>query len=359
MKKLMALLLCLMMTVSMMGFAAAESTVPNVANTYFSYGYDAGGLWMDYFFHLYDEIPGLGKVFYAGFCLNQITFTGTYEIMAEEKEYACWPDRAAVEAAEEGAAAPTGKAPYTIVFYDFNGNEMDRCAMDETHIYNDMANITGTGGNNSTFNLDTDIENSKFADTYGKEQAVSLLNLINPDDDTGTLDIKINGKYDDLVVAFVEGTWTLSEDGKVYTLTSTSSEGEGATVTLNDDGTYTYVAEADGEEVILNAIKAASVAYTFKSTIAVPGMEGVEADLICRLMDDGTVTLAAEMGGFALDVDKGTYEIDMTTYTITFHFEAAGDAATYFTETGMAVDYKVADVQPFGAIEKTLTMVQE
>lgn len=50
-----------------------------MANTYYSYGYDVG-FWMDYFIHFYDEIPGLGRVFYAGFCLNQITFSGTYEI---------------------------------------------------------------------------------------------------------------------------------------------------------------------------------------------------------------------------------------------------------------------------------------
>ena len=134
MKKLIALLLCLAMALSLASFSAAESAVPDLANTYFSYGYDVG-FWMDYFFHFYDEIPGMGKVFYAGFAMNQIVFSGTYEVLAEPKDYACWPDRETQVAAGEGAEIPTGTAPYTIVFYDFDGNELDRCAMDETHIF--------------------------------------------------------------------------------------------------------------------------------------------------------------------------------------------------------------------------------
>ena len=204
MKKLIALLLCLALSLSLTGISFAED-VPDIANTYFAYGYDVG-FWMDYFFHFYDEVPGLGKVFYAGYALNQITYTGTYKVVAEERAYQCWPDRATLETAGEGAEIPAGTAPYTIIFYDFDGNELDRCAMDETHIYNDMKNLTGIGGGDAVYLLDTDPENSAFTKEYEGEQATVILSLVNPEDDTATLDLKVNGKYDDRVVLYVEGT---------------------------------------------------------------------------------------------------------------------------------------------------------
>ena len=63
---------------------AEESGAPELANSYYAYGYDVGFL-MDCFFHFYDEIPGFGKIFYAAFCLNQIVYSGTYEVIAEER----------------------------------------------------------------------------------------------------------------------------------------------------------------------------------------------------------------------------------------------------------------------------------
>ena len=81
MKKFAALLLCLAMMLSLVAVSHAEG-VPDIAGTYYAYGYDVG-FWMDYFFHFYGEVPGLGRVFYAGYALNQIVYTGTYEILAE------------------------------------------------------------------------------------------------------------------------------------------------------------------------------------------------------------------------------------------------------------------------------------
>ena len=357
MKKLIALLLCLMMSLSLMTAAVAENEVPNLANTYFAYGYDVG-FWMDYFFHFYDEVPGFGKVFYAGYALNQIVYTGTYEVVAEEKGYACWPDRASAAAAEEGAEIPTGTAPYTVIFYDFDGNEIDRCAMDETHIYNDMETLTGIGGGNAVYNLDTDPENSAFANEYKGEQAVSILSLINPEDETATLDLKVNGKYDDLVVMYVEGTFAMNEDQTEIVLTPNDESDAGATVTKNEDGTYTYVS-TDGDEVTLTVVKEAEVAYALKGQIPVPGMDGVNADMICELYDDGTALIYADFMGNRMDIDKGTYEIDMTTYSFVLHLETAGDVTTEGYAADMVLNYKADDVQPFGAIEQTLKFVTE
>ena len=356
MKKFAALLLCLVLALSMVTVSQAEE-VPNIANTYYSYGYDVG-FWMDYFFHFYDEIPGLGRVFYAGYALNQIVYSGTYEILAEERDYACWSDRAALEAAGEGAEIPTGTAPYTIVFYDFDGNEIDRCAMDETHIYNDMKTLTGIGGGDAAYNLDTDPENSAFTKEYEAEQAVVIMHLENADDDTATLDLKVNGKYDDLVVLFVEGTYSMNEDQSVITLTPDSDSDPGATVTRNEDGTYTYVS-TDGDEVILKAAGNAEVQYLLKGEIPVPGMDGVMADLVCNLYNDGTVSIIASFMGMEFPVDQGTYEIDMTTYSFVMHFETAGDLTTEGFAADMVLNYKADDVQPFGAIEQTLKFVTE
>ena len=356
MKKFAALLLCLALALSLITVSHAEE-VPNVANTFYSYGYDVG-FWMDYFFHFYDEIPGLGRVFYAGYALNQIVFTGTYEIVAEEREYACWPDRESAEAAAEGTAAPTGTAPYTIIFYDFDGNEIDRCAMDETHIYNDMKTLTGIGGSDAVYNLDTDPQNSAFTKEYEGEQAVEILNLVNPEDDTATLALKVNGKYDDLVVLYVEGTYAMNEDQSVITLTPDSEDDAGATLTRNEDGTYTYVS-TDGDEVVLTVVKGAEVAYALKGQIPVPGMADTMADFICDLYSDNTVQLYADFMGNRFDVDKGTYEIDMTTYSFIIHFETAGDLTTEGYAADMVLNYKADDVQPFGAIEQTLKFVTE
>lgn len=352
-KKIAALLLSLALCLSMTSFALAED-VPNVANTYYSYGYDVGGMFMNYYIHFYDEIPGLGKVFHAGMCMDQITFDGTYEVLAEERAYSVAMDRPASEA----GTLTEGTAPYTVVFYDFDGNEMDRCAMDAEHIYNDMAAITGVGGTNCALNLDTDPENSKFAAQYAGEPAVAFLSLINPEDDTATLDLKVNGKYDDLVVLFVEGTYAMNAEQTEIVLTPDSDSDPGATVTKNEDGTYTYVS-TDGDEVTLVEVKGAEVLYALKGEIPVPGMEGTNADFICDLYSDYTMKLYADFMGNQMDVDQGTFEIDSSTYSFVFHFENAGDMTTEGYAADMVLNYKIAEAAPFGAIEQTLKFVTE
>ena len=352
-KKIAALVLSLVLCLSLGSFAAADD-VPSLANTYYSYGYDVGTMFMNYYIHFYDEIPGLGKVFHAGMCMDQICFDGIYDVIAEERAYSVTMDRAASEAGN----VTEGTAPFTVVFYDFAGNELDRCGMDAEHIYNDMTAITGIGGENSALNLDTDPENSKFAAQYASEPAVAFLSLINPDDDTATLDLKVNGKYDDLVVMFVEGTYAMNAEQTEIVLTPDSEGDAGATVTRNEDGTYTYVS-TDGDEVTLVEVKPVEVAYALKGQIPVPGMEGTMADFICNLYSDNTVRLYADFMGNQMDVDKGTYEIDMTTYSFILHFENAGDLTTEGYAADMVLNYKVDDVPPFGAVEQTLNFVTE
>ena len=60
-----------------------------------------------------------------------------------------------------------------------------------------------------------------------------------------------------------------------------------------------------------------------------------------------------------MDVDKGTYEIDMATYSFILHLENAGDLTTEGYAADMVLNYKIAEAAPFGAIEQTLKFVTE
>ena len=358
-KKIAALVLSIALCLSLVSFAVAED-VPNLANTYYTYGYDVG-FYVDYFFHFYDEIPGFGKVFYAGWVQNQASVNGTYEVIAEEREYACWPDRVTQTSAAEGDAIPTGTAPYTIVFYGFDGKEIDRCAFDGEHLYNDMANLSFQGCDKNMFTLEKDIENSKC--DWKNEKVLEILNLVD-EDELCELHLKLDGTYEDVVIMVVDGTYAMNEDKTVITLTPNSTDDFGAVVTRNEDGTYTYVSNDESlpeEErtVILREKKEAAPVYLLKGQIPVPGMDDTNADFICELYDDNTALLYADFMGTKLPVDQGTYEIDMTTYSFTIHFETAGDLTTEGYAADMVLNYKVDDVQPFGAIEQTLKFVTE
>lgn len=330
-----------------------------IVDSYYSYSYTPSGsdLFMTYFFHFYPEIPGLGAVYYAGFAMNQITFSGTYEVVEQESEYACWPDRAAVEAAAEGAAPPTGTAPYTINFYDMDGNLVDSCGFDGDKLYQDMAAISGIGGENAVYDRDTDPENSALAADYNAEKAVPLLSLVDPNDETATLELLVNGKYNDAVIMFVGGTYSMNADQTEITLTPDSSSDNGATVTKNADGTYTYKS-TDGTEVIMNVVGAAkNISYLYKGEVPVPGMEDTMGDLICELYDDGSARLYASAFGTEFDIDAATYDVDMTTFVITLHFETAGDIAT--VPYGISFDYSATGIDVFGEVNSTLSMVTD
>ncbi len=353
MKKLTALLLSALLCMTMVSFSMAEEAL-TLDNTYYSYGYDVGTMFMNYYFHFYGEVAGLGKVFHAGMCMDQITFDGTYEILAEEHAYGVAMNRADSEASN----ITEGTAPYTVVFYDFDGNEIDRCGIDAEHLYNDMENISGIGGTQIALNFDTDPENGKFASQYAGEPAVALLNLVNPEDDTATLTLKVNGKYDDLVVLFVEGTYAVNEDQTVITLTPNDDSDDGATVTKNEDGTWLYVSES-GDEVTLAEVVSVEAVYTFKGQIPVPGMEDTNADFICELNNDNTVSLYADFMGNRMAVDSGTYEIDMSTYAFIIHFAAAGDLTTEGYAADMVLNYHAENIELFGTVAQTLAFVTE
>lgn len=334
------------------------SPAEQIVNSYYAYYYyPSPDFLMDYFFHFYDEIPGIGKVYYAGFALNQIVFSGTYEVVEEPRDYACWADREESDAAGEGAAAPTGTAPYTVNFYDFDGNLVDSCGFDGQKLYVDMENITGIGAENSTFLLDTDPENSILAADYAAEQAPALVSLVSPDDETATLELLINGRYKDMVIFAVDGTYVSNADQTEFTLTPNNASDNGATVAKNEDGTYTYKS-TDGTEMVLAEISGVSTVYTYKGLVPVPGADA-DGDLIAELKSDNTVRLYASAFGSEMDIDAGTYAIDMATYSITINFDNAGEITTYSDEAGMHFDYVATGLEVFGDISTTLDMLTE
>lgn len=336
------------------------SPAEQIVNSYYSYYYyPSADFLMDYFFHFYDEVPGLGNVYYAGFALNQIVFSGTYEVVEESHDYNCWATREEQEASEEGATAPVGTAPYTVNFYDFDGNLVDSCGFDGQNLYVDMENISGIGAEHNVFTLETDPENSVLANEYANEQAPALLSLVSPDDETATLDLLVNGKYNDMVIYFVNGTYAANDDLTEFTLTPASAADNGATVVKNDDGTYTYTSE-DGTAVSMTEVGGVEIAWTYLGDVEIPGAGLMEDGLICELNSDNTVVLYASAFGNRMDIDAGTYEIDMTTYSITIHFDTAGDVTTYTDEAGMHFDYANATPpEPFTAMEVTLDMLAE
>lgn len=331
-----------------------------IVNSYYAYYYyPSEDFLMDYFFHFYDDVPGLGNVYYAGFALNQIVYSGTYEVVEESHDYACWASREEQDAAAEGAAAPAGTAPYTVNFYDFDGNLVDSCGFDGQNLYVDMTNISGIGAENNVFTLDTDPENSVLANEYANEQAPALLSLVSPDDETATLEILVNGKYNDMVIYFVNGTYAANDDLTEFTLTPASDADNGATVTKNDDGTYTYTSE-DGTVVNMAEVGGVEITWTYQGDVEIPGAGLMEDGLICELNSDNTVVLYASAFGNRMDIDAGTYEIDMSTYSITIHFDTAGDVTTYTDEAGMHFDYaNSTPPEPFTAMEVTLDMLAE
>lgn len=285
--------------------AAEVPTDPLEAITYGRYVYtfsaEGHGDFVNYF-HFYEEDPVLGAVFYAGFANNQSNFVGTYEVLEESIDYSCSANR---EEAVTGVKHD-GTAPYTIVFYDWQGNEMDRCGYDGETIYNTLKNITSLGSSDIYYAHDTDLKGSKFASSYEAEMGVPYLDFIGAEDPSITLQLFHNMTYMDLVDMIVEGSWSMEvgADGSTkFTLVPADSADTGAVVTVSaDKASAQYKADGASEEIAL-----------VNSAVAEPEVSGAEAEAEVLFSFTGTYT--------TLDcLADGTY---------VFGFEAQG-----LTETG-------------------------
>jgi len=347
MKKLIAVLLAVVLCMSLTVTAAAQSADPVEAlpGSVYYYGYAVEG--MDdliQFYHFYPDDLGIGAVFYAGYAWNQITFSGTYTVEKADCEYEVL--------FEKDGEAQKGTAPYTITLYGWDGAELDKIGYDGEYVYNCAVNVncdpmTGGGTYRQAKADAAALEAGKA--TFDGEKGVAYMNFIAPEDESCTLQLNTNGTYEDLVLFFVEGTWAKTSDNE-YTLTPSAETDEGAVVTAQEDGSWKYVSTS-GEEMVLNQVKDAAVAYTFTGKF--PFMDA-EADATILAMDDGTCTVSIAAFGTEMPIDNGTWTEE--NFTFTFNFEGAGECVSEFGgDTGVQVTYTNPAVDAIGGAELTVT----
>ncbi len=333
-----------------------ESADPLEAITegYYTYGYPVGDMQMSYFFHFYPEQPVLGKVFYAGMCMNQINFAGTYDVVEEPYDYSCYASRADQEADKK----TDGNAPYTIHFYDWSGNELDKCGYDGENMYSNMTAIVGTGGDNVILRHDTEGENSEYASTYEAEAGQVYASYVSEADASSTIALYHNGRYQDMVDMMIEGTWGMekTDTGYSFKLTPDSDSDTAAVLEVTEDFAKATYTPDGGEavELINNKNAGPAVSFTLTGKIAIPGQDS-EADIVGNLYDDGTVTLSASAFGSDFELDKGTYSVDES-YVYTFQFDNAGELTSGFGESGAELTYVQSGNEVFGDINEVLTI---
>ena len=310
----------------------------------FTYAFSAEG-YGDFvsFFHFYPEDPVLGAVFYVGYLNNQTTFTGTYEVIEEERGYTAAPSR--------DDPVEDGSAPYTIVFYDWSGKEIDRCAFDGEIIYNDMTVVTGYGGNDEFYYHDADMTDTRFTDAYDMEVGVAYLDFIVDGDEYSGVTLNHNMTYVDLTGFIVEGTWSVEENeegGYDYTLTPDDPSDTGAVVSVAADAlTATYT--ADGSDEVINLIAVGGDLTVIAQYDGTCEAYGAECPLSLVLYDDGTCELIADVFGNVGAVDSGTYEAVETGCLL--HMEKGGDI-----EAALTAHY--VGTNDIGDVDTELTLVQ-
>ena len=317
-----------------------------IAGSYFTYSFNAEGYGQQvYFFHFYEEDPVMGSVFYYG---NEgLNFAGTYEVVKEETDWACYPDREA--ATTEGGSPEEGTADYAVVFYDWDGNELGRCGYDGEILYNDQTAMSIIGGDNVMFHLDTeDPKTSQYADADEKEAGVAYIAFVDPASEESTLELCHNMRFVDLMDTIVEGIWTREEqeDGSVkYTLTPDS--GDAYEVVAAADG-QTAVYRKDGAERTLNIVQEAQVTDAYQSEVFNYVSLNTDGQLTVRLYDDGTAELDVYFPAWDMHSPvAGTYEGTTLTMDQIGTLEIVGDTIMLPASLGMsAEDVVLTKVDP-------------
>ena len=264
-----------------------------------------------YYLHFYPEAPVLGAVFYAGFSNNGVNFAGTYEVEQKDYTYSCYADRDAMTT--EGAPLQEGTVPYTITFYDFQGNEIESCGYDGDILYNDLTTIAGTGSSPVLYHHDTD-PNSQYAEIYKAEAGVTYLEFVDPADDSCTVTLYHNQTYTDLMGIMIEGIWAMAEGtdgGYDYTLTSYDNTDTSAILAVAAD-VKTAVYTPDGgtaTDVVTTAKAKDETSQAAETLIAFTG-----GYTTLDLLTDGTYKFAFASSGVE---EAGTWAFDKTAYQLT------------------------------------------
>jgi hypothetical protein len=356
MKKFLALVMALTLCLTAVSFASAEDTDPAdvLTDGVWSYSFPVEGMGdFVYYFHFYKDVPGYGGVFYAGFALNQLNFAGTWTVDATEREYTVYMNHGDQETV-------TATAPYTITFYDWNGNVLDACAFDGEKIYNDMETVYGMYSSPCVYEHVTDVENSKFASTYAEEKDMTILSFV-AEDPTCTMTIYHTGRYMDLVGMMVEGNWSMTEneDGsRVYTLTPDLEEDVPAVLTISADGATAHYVNNDGEEMDMTSTTGGpAVSYAFNGSYSF--MEGVEAAMTLNLYDDNTCEVSVDVFGTVATLDTGAWSMADDGYTFNFTLVKAGEVSSELnSETYQPELHYVQTGTDIGDIDTVLTLAQ-
>nr|AHF23993.1 hypothetical protein [uncultured bacterium Contig16] len=327
--------------------AADMDPLTMLTNGVYGYTYNVG-FDNTNFFHFYEEQPVFGKIWYAGFVVNQIVFYGKYDVKEEAFDWACWDGRAAEENEEE---KKSGTAPYTIYFYDMDGNELDKCGFDGENLYHTMENITFQGSGSQIYKY-VGFDSQDYADFYAGEIGQKLVDLVGDDDRTSTLQIFHTGRYDDLVAYEIEGSWAASEEGDaiVYTLTPDDETESAVKLTVNKDGSAVYAPEG-GDEVAMHSLTGPAVVWNFKGD-GPEVSEGVKCALTLSMMDDNTVKLDADAFGNILTIDQGTWE-QVNDYTFKIKMDLAGEVESELVESTPTFNIKETGSQ-LGDFEASL-----
>lgn len=328
-----------------------KDAASQITDGYYMYAYNVGDMVMTNYFHFYEEQPVLGKVFYAGFAMNQINMAGTYEVEEAEYNYSCYKDRAAVENEEDPVS---GTAPYTVTFYDFNGNEIGKCGFDGDVLYNDCEALSAVSAGANMYLHDTDGEESKYVETYEAEVGQVYLSYVSESDETCTVALNHNGRYVDMMDMMVEGSWEMKETADGYELTLTPDmDGDTAAVvaTSKDQMTATYTPDGGEAVNLICTSKELKAVATFTGE-GPEVMEGTVAEVKAELFEDGTMKVSIGIPGASLDVDAGTWEAAGSDYKLTL------DGVGEITTAGGKFQYTNPDSQPF-ALDAELTLAAE
>lgn len=330
-----------------------------ITEGYYTYSFFVEGYGQyDYYFRFYEEDPVLGAIFYAGFCNNQMNFAGTYTVEEKECAYKCFADRDAMYA----ETYTEGTAPYTVTFYDWNGNVLGSCGYDGNILYNDLTELKATGSENYFYHHDISGEESKYAESYAGETGVSFLSFVGTEDDTCTLQLFHNGTYVDLVGMIVEGTWSAQqrEDGGYdFALTPYDSDDTGAILSVSNDAmSAAYTPEGSTAMEMQNAAAtAAQVQYVLEGTMHL-AQYGVDSLLVLSLYDDGIAVLEADVYGSKAVIDQGTY-VMVNEYTFGVTMEKLGYLESTIDFATLQISLHCIGSTDLGEMDVILTLKQE
>ncbi len=298
-------------------------------------------------------------MFFAGLNNNRANFVGTYTVEKTPFDYACYPDRASKE--DDNIKPTEGTAPYTITFFDWDGNEIGKVGFDGEVLYNVMdedAVIYAQGS--GTVNYLHDIT-GEHASAYEGELGVPYLEYVADEEVTSTLQICHNKTYVDLVNSMVEGTWTVAENaegGLDFTLTPNDSFETGAVVSTSADKTKCTYTPDGGEAIAMSSTTAGNEAlYTFAGTHHIEAYN-MDADVILEVYEDNTCKATMSLRGSSIDLVTGTYELK-DGYKFHFVFSNGTEADSNVDGTGtMTVQLAVAGTD-VGDVDSTLTLVKD